>query len=235
MNRSELTISERLRNVTDVQRTESGFLVLGLLPLLTMKLSEYRHVDQVHLEDMLRLGLAGGRRQPIARRFAGSTCGKFATRWSGSPSHRRLAIGVRPWSGDQQLSLANNDRKTIAEEDLGPGLDGATKAKIRTFFPRYPTKRAVLLPAGTAHHGALGYVSLKAMRDIAELLELAQSAVMDVVTFYTHFWTHPKGRKTIVLCRSLTCELMGGRAVLDAIEQKLGIQETKRPPTANIP
>jgi hypothetical protein len=44
-------------DVTDVERSESGFLVLGLLPLVTMKLNAYRRVDQVHLEDLLRLGL----------------------------------------------------------------------------------------------------------------------------------------------------------------------------------
>lgn len=44
-------------DVTDVERSTSGFLVLGLLPLVVMKLSAYRRVDQVHLEDLLRLGL----------------------------------------------------------------------------------------------------------------------------------------------------------------------------------
>ncbi len=53
---------------------------------------------------------------------------------------------------------------------------------------------------------------------------------MDVVSFYTHFWTHPRGRKTIVLCRSLTCELMGGKAVLEALQQKLGIREHETTP-----
>lgn len=76
----------------------------------------------------------------------------------------------------------------------------------------------------------IGYVSLRAMREIGELLELPPAAVMNVVSFYTHFWTHPKGRKTIVLCRSLTCELMGGKAVQEAIEQKLGIREHQTTP-----
>jgi NADH-quinone oxidoreductase subunit E len=117
------------------------------------------------------------------------------------------------------------DRRTVAEEDLGPGLSDAVKEKIRAFFPRYPTRRAVLLPALHIAQDAIGYLSLRAMREIAELLELPPAAVMDVVTFYTHFWTHPKGRKTIVLCRSITCELMGGKDVKDAIERKLGIHE----------
>lgn len=122
------------------------------------------------------------------------------------------------------------DRNQAPEDGLGPGLDEATRAKIRQFFPRYPTKRAVLIPALHVAQDALGYVSLQAMRDIAELLDLPPSAVMDVVSFYTHFWTHPRGKKTIVLCRSLTCELMGGRAVLAALEEKLGIKDHETTP-----
>jgi NADH-quinone oxidoreductase subunit E len=123
------------------------------------------------------------------------------------------------------LSWQVIDRRTVAADQLGPGLSDAVKDKIRTFFPRYPTQRAAVLPALHIAQDAIGYVSLQAMKDIAELLELPPSAVMDLVTFYTHFWTHPKGRKVITVCRSLSCELMGGREVLDALKAKLGIDE----------
>jgi NADH-quinone oxidoreductase subunit E len=122
------------------------------------------------------------------------------------------------------------DRRAVDEAERGPGLSDAAKEKIRGFFVRYPTRRAALLPALHIAQDALGYVSLRAMEDIAELLEIPPAHVMDVVTFYTHFWTHPKGRKTIVLCRSLTCELMGGRELLAAIEAKLGIKEHETTP-----
>lgn len=108
---------------------------------------------------------------------------------------------------------------------MGPGLSGSVKEKIRSFFPRYPTRRAAILPALHIAQDAIGYVSLQAMRDIAELLEIPPSDVLDVVTFYTHFWTHPKGRKVVVVCRSLTCQLMGQRALQERIEQRLGIGE----------
>jgi NADH-quinone oxidoreductase subunit E len=117
------------------------------------------------------------------------------------------------------------DRKTVREDELGPGLSAAVQEKIRGFFPRYATKRAVLLPALHIAQEANGYVSLRAMREIAELLELTPAAVMDVVTFYSHFWTKPKGRKVICVCRSLTCELLGGGTLLAALKEKLGIDE----------
>lgn len=122
------------------------------------------------------------------------------------------------WKAIDRISPANDD-------GTEPLLDEAVKAKIRAFFPRYPSKRAALLPALHIVQNAYGHISHRAMRDIAELLEIPPSQVLDTVTFYAHFWTHQKGRKTIVACRSLSCELTGARAVHEAIRTHLGIEE----------
>jgi NADH-quinone oxidoreductase subunit E len=117
------------------------------------------------------------------------------------------------------------DRKTVSEDSLGPGLSDGVKDKIRAFFPRYETKRAALLPALHIVQEANGYISLRAMRELAELMEIPPAAVMDVVTFYSHYWAKPKGRKVVCVCRSLSCELEGGASLLSAIKEKLGIDE----------
>jgi len=122
------------------------------------------------------------------------------------------------------------DRKTVAEEKLGPGLSAAAKEKVRSYFDRFPTKRAAMLPALHMAQDEIGYCSLRAMREIAEILEVPPSAVSDVVTFYTHFWTHPRGEKVITVCRSLSCELMGGKKILAALKEKLGIDEHETTP-----
>lgn len=118
------------------------------------------------------------------------------------------------------------DRKQLPyDPNSPPVLTEAMREKIRSFFPRYETKRAVLLPALHIVQESLGYISYQAMVEVAELLEIPPSAVFDTVSFYTHFWTHPRGRKTIVVCRGLTCELMGGRELLEALKRELGIDE----------
>ena len=118
------------------------------------------------------------------------------------------------------------DRRTpVIPVDAKPVLSEAVKAKIRAFLPRYETKRAALLPALHVVQDALGHVGQQAMREIAELLELPPSAVLDTMSFYTHFWDHPKGRKVVVVCRSLSCDLLGGQALLKAVKDELGIDE----------
>lgn len=117
------------------------------------------------------------------------------------------------------------DRRHVPESEWGPGLSAAAKEKIKAFFPRYPTKRAVLLPALHIAQDEIGYCSMRAMRELAELLEISPAAVLDVVSFYTHFWTHPRGKKVLMLCRSLTCQLLGADQLQAALEKKLGIGE----------
>ena len=121
------------------------------------------------------------------------------------------------------------DRRTpVVDAKAPPVLSEAVREKIRSFFPRYETKRAALLPALHVVQNALGYVGLHAMKEIAELLEIPPSAVLDTLSFYTHFWDHPKGRKVIVACRSLSCQLMGSDALLQAIKDELDIEEHGR-------
>lgn len=123
------------------------------------------------------------------------------------------------------------DRITpVVEEGATPVLTETVREKIRSFFPRYETKRAVLLPALHVVQDALGHVNHQAMLEIAEVLEIPPSAVLDTISFYTHYWTHQKGRKVITVCRSVSCMLMGGEAVFEAIRDKLQIGEHQTTP-----
>ncbi len=118
-----------------------------------------------------------------------------------------------------------NRNEPVIDPKAAPVLNDAVRDKIRSFFPRYETKRAVLLPALHVVQDALGHVSWQAMVEIAALLEIHPSDVIDTISFYTHFWTHEKGRKVITACRSVSCEVMGGAAVLEELKKRLGIDE----------
>ena len=113
----------------------------------------------------------------------------------------------------------------VVDPNAAPLLSEALREKIRSFFPRYETKRAVLLPALHIVQHEHGHVNYQAMKEVAELLEIHPSDVMDVVSFYTHFSSHPKGQKTILVCRSLSCEFMGGKEVLETLKEQLGVDE----------
>ena len=115
-------------------------------------------------------------------------------------------------------------------EELGPGLSDEAKAKIKGFMDRYEDHRGALIPALHVAQETAGYLSLGVMKDVAECLGINPSDVLDTTTFYTHFWTHARGRKVIVVCRSITCQIMGGDQVLEAVKRELGIEEHETTP-----
>ena len=115
--------------------------------------------------------------------------------------------------------------QAVIDPDAAPALTEAVREKVRSFFDRYETKRAALLPALHVVQSTLGSISWQAMVEIADLLEIHPSDVIDTISFYTHFWTHAKGEKVITVCRSITCEILGGDAVLKELKERLGIDE----------
>jgi NADH-quinone oxidoreductase subunit E len=96
---------------------------------------------------------------------------------------------------------------------------------IRAYFPRYPNKRAVTLPALHLVNERLRHIPLGAVVEIAELLELAPAEVQDTLSFYGFFKQDaPHGRTRAWVCRSISCALRGGEEILDHLCHKLGIQ-----------
>ena len=105
-----------------------------------------------------------------------------------------------------------------------PILSESLKDKIRAFFPRYPSKRAVTLPALHLVHEHLRCVPLQAMAEIAELLEITPAEVHDTMSFYGFFPQAPIGEIRVWICRSLSCMLRGGDELLEHACSRLGIE-----------
>ena len=96
-------------------------------------------------------------------------------------------------------------------------------AEVRRLQALYPDKRAALLPVLHLAQEAFGYLSLEVEEYVATLFDLSPAHVHEVVTFYTLFFTTPKGRHVISVCHNLTCHLLGAREVLAYLKAKLGV------------
>lgn len=105
-----------------------------------------------------------------------------------------------------------------------PVLSEQMRREIEQVFPRYPTRRAVLLPALHVVNEHLGYVPQQAVLEVAQLLGLAPTEVQDTLSFYGFFHQdRPHGRVRIWMCRSLSCSCRGGEELLQYVSEKLGI------------
>src|SRR5437764_8653269 len=96
------------------------------------------------------------------------------------------------------------------------------KNRIRSYFSRYPTKQAVTLPALHLVQDELRCVSLDAIREIADLLDLAPAEVHDTMSFYGIFRDehHKLGKTRRWMIRGWACSSRGGEELLGIVMSK---------------
>jgi NADH-quinone oxidoreductase subunit E len=108
-------------------------------------------------------------------------------------------------------------------------------AEIKSYFPRYPSRQAVTLPALHVVNQHLRYVPMAAVAEVAALLELAPAEVQDTLSFYGFFKQDaPHAATRAWVCRSISCALRGGEDVLDHMCQRLGIRPGETTPDGKL-
>ena len=118
-----------------------------------------------------------------------------------------------------------------AEKVLTPDMIDA----IQAYFPRYPSRQAVTLPALHIVNDKLKHVPLAAVVEIAELLGLAPAQVQDTLTFYGYFkQDRPHGRCRLWVCRSISCALRGADELLEHLGHTLGVAPGETTPDGRV-
>ena len=85
------------------------------------------------------------------------------------------------------------------------------------------SKRGELLVELRSIASASGHVSREAVAVLAASLEVPVSEVFGVASFYSFLSTRPRGRNVIRVCRSLPCTMKNGLAVVEAIQETIGV------------
>lgn len=120
--------------------------------------------------------------------------------------------------------IAEDRRNAVVERGTKYLTDDMKIDLAKKYFPRYPTKRACLLPVLHALQHAYGWISTAAMEEVAEFLELHPAEVMDTATFYEEYWLKPKGKYLIQVCRSLSCEICGSCELTKRMMEKFKLE-----------
>jgi NADH-quinone oxidoreductase subunit E len=117
-----------------------------------------------------------------------------------------------------------------------PFLSDEIRRQIEAYLPRYPSKQALTLPALHAVHDALRCVPKEAVREIAELLDLAPAEVYDTMTFYGIFREEDNklGQARLWLCRGLACELRGSDELLGHVCGRLRVKPGETTPDGKV-
>jgi NADH-quinone oxidoreductase subunit E len=68
------------------------------------------------------------------------------------------------------------------------------------------------------------YLPAAAMQEISRFLNVPESTIYGVSTFYAQFKLTPLGKKVIRVCRGTACHVRGSAKVLAEMEKQLGIK-----------
>lgn len=98
------------------------------------------------------------------------------------------------------------------------------EAKIDELLTHYPVKQSALLPVLWVVQDQYGWISLDAMRYVAQRLGITPEQVREVVTFYSMFNERPVGKYHLQVCCTTPCMLMGSDDVIGHIENRLGVK-----------
>jgi len=101
-------------------------------------------------------------------------------------------------------------------------LTSEREQQVDDILTRYPEHRASLLPVLWMCQRQNGWISPEVVDYVSQRLDLSTAIVRGVVTFYTMFFDQPVGENVIWVCRTLSCDLRGGKAIQDHLEGKLG-------------
>jgi NADH-quinone oxidoreductase E subunit len=106
----------------------------------------------------------------------------------------------------------------------------ASQEHIQHLLARYPTRRAVMLPALHLAMQEFPAIDDEVCQAVADLLQVPMVDVKGVATFYSLFPTEPRGRYSLEVCISLSCSLNGARRCVRYLEHKLGISPGETTP-----
>ena len=101
---------------------------------------------------------------------------------------------------------------------------------IQSILAPYENNRGKIIPIIHQVQERFGYVPKSAMLLIADKLQIPESEVYAVVTFYKKFRLFPLGRKHVEVCRGTACHISGARQILLNVVEVLGIQAGETSP-----
>jgi len=125
-----------------------------------------------------------------------------------------LELGQRP---DEPGPPINGPSAYPADVAARLGDDSAT------IIARYPQSRSALLPLLHLVQAEDGCLTPAGIAFCAAQLGLTPAEVTAVATFYSMYRRTPTGDYLVGVCTNTLCAVMGGDAILEALEEHLGI------------
>lgn len=99
---------------------------------------------------------------------------------------------------------------------------------------KYPEARSALLSLLHLVQSEDGYLTPAGISFCAERLDLTPAEVTAVATFYSMYRRTPTGQYLVGVCTNTLCAVMGGDAILEVLEDHLGVHPGETTPDGKI-
>jgi NADH-quinone oxidoreductase subunit E len=113
-------------------------------------------------------------------------------------------------------------------------IDNLTKAdiqdRLKEVLASFEGEKHELIPILQDTQAAFRYLPAAAIREISRFLNISESTIYGVATFYAQFKLTPLGKKVIRVCRGTACHVRGSAKVLAEMEKQLGIKAGETTP-----
>ncbi|HEX9949958.1 MAG TPA: NAD(P)H-dependent oxidoreductase subunit E [Thermodesulfobacteriota bacterium] len=115
-------------------------------------------------------------------------------------------------------------RQTMVSDELLKEFSQEQIEQVDAIIERYQGKPGSLIPVLAEVQGVLGYLPHEIQHRIAEGLNLPQSQVFGVVTFYSFFTMVPRGRHLIKVCLGTACYVRGNKDLVESLSRNLSCE-----------
>ncbi len=121
---------------------------------------------------------------------------------------------------EMEITMCGDNGKCKCSENVS---EEQLLVRLDEVIQDYRDKPGALIPVLQIAQGIFGYLPECALKRISLGLNKPYSEVAGVVGFYSFFSTVPRGKHMIRVCLGTACYVRGGKNVLEALKQKLGI------------
>ena len=104
-------------------------------------------------------------------------------------------------------------------------LSNDAKEKVLSELKRYESKQSAVLPAlYIAQKENKGFINAEVIKALSGVMNIPESQINEVFTFYTMYNKSPIGKYHVQVCRTLSCMLNGAKELTNHLCNELHVK-----------
>ena len=120
---------------------------------------------------------------------------------------------------------------------VAPTIERDVSAIVQEAIEKHGAQRDALIPILSEINHELGYIPAEAFQEVRKQLQtspeqvnVSNSQLFGLASFYDMLSTKPRGRHVIKFCENAPCHVVGGKAVWDTLRESLQLKNGETTP-----